>query len=252
MRTLRNATFAAAVFALGMFAVVTSGCAVSDRTKPASTIFLEDRDVSTHDDDLPFLHSWVEPNFPLGHYKSAYFRSVTIDRLPKDSWKASSSSYITSEKDYLKESKLLADYFLEQLKKKVEKYPDGTIKVVDKAEPDSLVFDFALTEIEFSNPIENTGALLVPLPGSAMLFSTISNPHVAFAARVYDGKTGRLVATAADRKYPPTRLMDFNKVTATSPDREIVSTWAEIIAEALNREGFAKVSDRGIFSILPL
>jgi hypothetical protein len=84
-----------------------------------------------------------------------------------------------------------------------------------------------------------------------MLFSAISDPHVAFAARVYDGKTGKLVATAADRKFPPTRLLDLNKVTVTSPNREIVSTWANIIAGALNRDGFAKVESQGTFSILP-
>lgn len=239
----------------GMQAVVAlvafAGCAVQERTKPISNLFLEDRDVSVKDDTLPFDHAWVEPDLPLGYYSKVFFRSVTISTLPKDKWKDSSSSYIGSEQAYLQESQLLADYFLKQLKKKVEKYPHGTVQVVDKPEPGGLVFDLALTENEFSNPIENTGAILVPLPGSAMAFSAISDPHVAFAARVYDGETGKLVATAADRKYPPTRLLDFNKVTATSPNREIVSIWADIIAEALNRDGFAKVSSRGIFSILP-
>lgn len=239
------------VASLGILLSLLPGCAVNERTKPISNTFLEDRDVSIEDDTLPFHHAWVDPELPLGYYTEVYFRSVTIDKLPKDSWGASSSVYISSEKDFLKESQLLAEYFLQQLKKKVEKYPNGTMKVVEKPEAHGLVFDIALTEIEFSHPIENTGALLAPVPGSAMLFSTISDPHVAFAIRVYDGKTGKLVATAADRKYPPARLMDFNKVTATSPNREIVSTWAEIIAEVLNRDGFAKVSSRGIFSILP-
>ncbi len=252
MRNLSHSftKFVAAVQVVAALFTLT-GCAVEKRTNPVSNLFLEDRDVSVKDKTLPFDHAWVEPNFPLGHYHNVYFRSVTLSKLPPESWKDSKSVYITSEADFMKESQLLADYFLEQLKNKVEKYPKGTMKVVDKPMPDGLVIDLAITENEFSQPIENTGALLVPVPGSAMLFSAISDPHVAFAARVYDGKTGKLVATAADRKFPPTRLLDLNKVTVTSPNREIVSTWANIIAEALNRDGFAKVESQGTFSILP-
>lgn len=252
MRNLSHSftKFAVAAQVLAVLFALT-GCAVEKRTNPVSNLFLEDRDVSVKDKTLPFDHAWVEPNFPLGHYHNVYFRSVTLSKLPPESWKDSKSVYITSEADFMKESQLLADYFLEQLKKKVENYPNGTMKVVDKPMPDGLVIDLAITENEFSQPIENTGALLVPVPGSAMLFSAISDPHVAFAARVYDGKSGKLLATAADRKFPPTRLLDLNKVTVTSPNREIVSTWASIIAEALNRDGFAKVESQGSFSILP-
>jgi len=227
------------------------GCAVSNRTAPISNRFLEDRDVTVVDKTLPFSHAWVEPDYPLDYYDFVYFRSVSIDKLPPNSWKDSSSVYIGSEQDYLKEARILADYFKSQLEEKVSKYPNGEMKVVDKTGPKTLVFDFAFTELEFSNPVQNTGALLVPIPGSAILFSAISDPHMAFAARVTDGKTGKLVATAADRKYPPTRLLDVNKVTATSPNREICQIWAEIIADAVNRDSFSEVSSRGAFRLLP-
>lgn len=226
-------------------------CAAKEHVKPISKVYLEDRDVSVTDDSLPFNHAWIDPQIPPGHYTKVFFRLVTIDKLPKGAWKASKSPYITSEKSFLKEAKLLADYFVECLNTKVKKYPKGTFVITDKAEPGGLVFDIAITELEFTHPVEKAGVMLVPVPGASVAFSAVSEPHVAFAARVYDGERGTLLATVADRKFPPLRLLDVNKLTVTSSAREIVSIWADLIAEGLNRERFAKVSSRGIFSILP-
>jgi hypothetical protein len=145
----------------------------------------------------------------------------------------------------------LADYFKQELIEKVANYKDGVVSVVDSAQPRGLIFDIAFTELEFSHPVQKAGMLLVPVPGAAVMFSAVSDPHVAFAARVYDGKTGKLIATLGDRKFPPLRVLDVNKLTITSSAREIVQAWAEIVAEGLNRDRFKKVGDRGIFRILP-
>jgi hypothetical protein len=228
-----------------------SGCAVKDRTLPISNTFLEDRDVAVVDDELPFNHAWIEPELPRNHYTKVFFRSVAIDRLPKDAYKASKSIYMTSRKQFTVEAQALADYFKEQLIEKVRKYPKGTFVVTDKAEEGAVVFDIAITELEFSHPITRAGAMLVPIPATGVLFDAVSNPHVAFAARVYDGKSGQLIATLADRKYPPARIFDLNKLTITSSAREVCGIWADIFAEGLNRERFTKVKSRGIFSILP-
>lgn len=228
-----------------------TGCAIQERTLPISNTFLEDRDITVVDEELPFNHSWIEPEIPRSYYSKVFFRSVTIDRLPKDAYKASKSIYMTSEKQFLKEAQGIADYFKEQLNTRVKKYKNGTYVVTDKAEEHGLVFDIAITELEFSHPIPRAGAMLLPVPGTGVMFDALSNPHVAFAARVYDGKTGQLLATLADRKYPPERIIDLNKLTLTSSAREVCGIWAEIFAEGLNREQFTKVQSRGFFSILP-
>ena len=229
-----------------------SGCGINDRAKPLSNTFLEDRDTTVKDKTLPFDHAWIKPGLPNDYYTKVYFRSVTTSKLPKGEYKASIGTYILTEEDFNKEADLLAKYFQQQLVDKATNYPKATVAVVDKAGPHTLVFDTAFTELEFSNPVTNTGALLVPIPGASILFSAISNPHQAFASRVYDGKTGELVATVGDRKFPPTRLLDLSKVMTTSPNREICQTWAQIIADALNRDTFdTEVSNRGLFAILP-
>jgi hypothetical protein len=227
------------------------GCAVKERTNPLPQTFLEGRDVSHTDKTLPFKHAWIEPNLPQKDYSNVYFRSVTADTLPEKAWEASKSTFLTKEREYKKLASELAEYFKQQLINKVATFPDGVVSVVESPQPKGLIFDIALTELEFSHPIEKAGFMLVPIPASSLVFNTVSDPHVAFAAKVYDAETGKLVATLGDRRFPPTRLLDVNRLTVSSSTREIVDTWAEIIAEGLNRDRFAEIPDRGFFALLP-
>jgi hypothetical protein len=227
------------------------GCAVKERTNPLPQTFLEGRDMAHTDKTLPFKHAWVEPNLPQADYTNVYFRSVTADTLPENAWEASKSTFLTKESEYKKLAQNLADYFKEQLINKVANYPKGVVSVVESPEPKGLIFDVAITELEFSHPLQKAGFMLVPIPASSLVFNTVSDPHVSFAAKVYDAETGKLVATLADRRFPPTRLLDVNRLTVSSSTREIVDTWAEIIAEGLNRDRFAEIKDRGFFAILP-
>ena len=228
-----------------------TGCAVKERTKPVSDLYLEGHDVSVTDKTLPFKHAWIDPKIPQESYTNVFFRTVTADKLPDNAWEASKSTFLTSKEEYKKLANELAEYFKQDLIKKVSNYPKGVMSVVESPQPRGLIFDIAITELEFSHPIQKAGVMLVPIPGSSVLFSAVSDPHVAFAARVYDAQTGKLIATLGDRRYPPTRLLDINKLTVSSSAREICDTWSEIIAEGLNRERFADVPDRGFFAILP-
>jgi hypothetical protein len=229
----------------------TVGCAVKERANPLPQTFLEGRDVASVDKHLPFKHAWIDPSLPEEQYTSVWFRSVTADTLPKDSWLASKGTLLSKESEFKALAGELAAYFKQELIEAVANYKGGVVSVVESAQPRGLIVDVALTELEFSHPIQKAGFMLVPIPASSLVFNTVSDPHVAFAAKVYDAQSGKLVATLADRRFPPTRLLDVNRLTLTSSAREICDTWAEIIAEALNRERFADVPDRGFFAILP-
>jgi hypothetical protein len=227
------------------------GCAVKERTNPLPHTFLEDRDITVVDKTLPFKHAWIDPELSEERYTNVWFRTVTASSLPKDSWEASKGTLLTKESEYRKLADELAEYFRQELVENVANYKDGVVSVVDSAQPRGLIFDIALTELEFSHPIQKAGFMLVPIPASSLVFNTVSDPHVAFAAKVYDAESGKLIATLADRRFPPTRLLDVNRLTLSSSAREICDTWAEIIAEGLNRERFADVPDRGFFAFLP-
>ena len=234
-----------------VFAMGAVGCAVQERTKALPSIYLEDRDVTVTDKTLPFKHAWIDPKLPEENYTNVYFRTVTADKLPEGAWEGSKSTFLTKESEYKKLAGELAEYFKAELIQSVSSYPNGVMSVVESPQPRGLILDIAFTELEFSHPIQKAGIMLVPIPGTSVLFNAVSDPHVAFAARIYDAPSGKLIATLADRRFPPTRLFDVNRITLTSSAREICQTWAEIIAEGLNRERFADVPDRGFFAILP-
>jgi hypothetical protein len=251
---MRNVSLSRFLVHLALLPLMVSGaigCAVKERTNPLPQTFLEGRDVSEVDKHLPFKHAWIDPTLPKEQYTNVWFRTVTADTLSKDSWLASKGTLLSKESEYKKLASDLADYFKQELIEKVANYKDGVVSVVDSAQPRGLIFDIALTELEFSHPIQKAGFMLVPIPASSLVFNTVSDPHVAFAAKVYDAQSGKLIATLADRRFPPTRLLDVNRLTLSSSAREICDTWADIIAEGLNRERFADIPDRGFFAILP-
>ena len=248
MREFGQITARVSVLALLLIGV--SGCAAKNRAAPISNAFLEDRDTTVVDETLPFNHAWIDTELP-NTYDKVFFRSVSIDKIPSDTWKGSESMVIKNKADFDNEAQKLGEYFKKQLNEKVEKFKKGKFTTIEQPVKGGLVFDIALTELEFAHPVVQAGSMLVPLPGTSIALSAVTDPHVAFAARVYDGETGKLIATIADRKYPPARLLDFSKLTFRSPNREICSIWAEIIAEGLNRDEFATVSPRGYFRLLP-
>jgi hypothetical protein len=251
---MRNAHFSRFFLYLSLLPLVVSGaigCAVKERTEPLPQTYLEGRDISVVDKTIPFKHAWIDPNLPKEQYTNVWFRTVTADTLQEDSWLASKGTLLSKESEYKKLADELANYFKQELIEHVANYKNGVVSVVDSAQPRGVIFDIALTELEFSHPIQKAGFMLVPIPASSLVFNTVSDPHVSFAAKVYDAQTGKLIATLADRRFPPTRLLDVNRLTLTSSAREICDTWAEIIAEGLNRERFAEVADRGFFAILP-
>lgn len=124
------------------------------------------------------------------------------------------------------------------------------IAVTDRPTEGTLVIEIALTELEFSHPVARAGALAAPVPGTGAALSTITDPHVAFAARLTDATTGELVASIADRKFPPMRIVDLNKLTVKSSAREVVALWATSIGQALQGNGIDPVTEKR-FSLLP-
>jgi hypothetical protein len=225
-------------------------CAAKQRVVGVPRTFLEDVNIDKKLENLPFDHSWARPGAKKSSYGQVYFKPVRTDLLPPDAWNNSASMFITGEEDYRAEAKELAKYFREQLIDDVRSAPKKRYTVVNSAGPGVLVVEIALTELEFSHPIARAGALVAPVPGTSAALSTITDPHVAFAARLTDGKTGRLLATAADRKFPPMRIIDLNKLTVTSSAREVCALWAKSIAEVLDSNQFAEVKEKR-FSILP-
>ncbi len=217
---------------------------------PLSPTFLNGVDVTQKIDNLPFAHAWVKPHFDGQKFNKIFIKDVRIDQLPEDSWKASSGLYISSKDAFLEEAQGLAEYFKDKLIAAFVRYPDRRLELAYAPGIDTISLEIAFTELLFSHPAARAGSLAVPVPGTGAVLSAISDPHVAFAAQLRDS-SGTLVATAADRKFSPIRLLDLNKLTVTSSAREVCSIWATLIAEATNRGRSERTENRGSFSLLP-
>ncbi len=236
------------LFAIPFCATV--GCAAKDRVTGVPNTFLKDVDITKKLENMPFTHSWVWKEVDPKNYDAVYLPPIKL-AMPSGSWKNSASGWITSEQDYLDEAEKIAEYFRKRIVEEIQQTPSARLGVATSPGPGVVVIEIALTELEFSHPVARAGALAAPIPGTSAALSTVTDPHAAFAARLTDAQTGALIATAADRKFPPTRLLDLNKLTVTSSAREVASNWAVEIADAVQKGRLAEVPTKGRFDWKP-
>lgn len=232
--------------------VLFSSCAWHERmAADLPKTFLEDADISKTEERLPFDHAWLKPGVDWASYTGVYVKPIRTDRLPRDQWSNSRSAIITSQEDYLGEADALARYFHERLIAELKDRKGVHLSAVKgQPGPGVVVVELAFSELQFSHPLAKAGSLVAPVPGAGIAFAGVTDPYVIFAARVSDGGTGKLIATAADRKFAPTRLIDVNKLTVTSANREICNLWAEEIADTFASDALTKIEEER-WSLLP-
>lgn len=228
-----------------------TACSIKERTDPIAPVFLDGAPLEESIAELPFKHSWLaQPNSPQS-FPSLYVKPVRTDLLPKDEWTKSRGLAVSSSEEFDKSVAVLARYFRIRLLGELKKIDKPRFIVVEKPDASSLIMEIALTEVVLSEPIIRAAALAAPVPGVDVALSAISDPHVAFAARFTSPDGSRLVATAADRRFPPLRIIDLNKLRATSSAREIISQWSRELAQAIQFDQFTKVKKSWGFSLLP-
>jgi hypothetical protein len=173
---------------------------------------------------------------------------VRTDLLPADEWKRSRGFATSSQEAFERDAAVIARYFRIRLLSELNKVPGKRFPVVNTPDNTSLIVEIALTELVLSEPLLRLLALAAPVPGVDVALSTISDPHVAFAARFFAPDGSTLLGTVADRRFPPLRVIDLNKLRARSSAREIISLWARELAESIQFEEFRKVERSSWFS----
>ena len=231
---------------------VLSGCAAYGRVAPLEKTFLQDVDIEKKMDNMPFMHSWVwDENVERAQIKALFIPPITTSTLSADAGLASLSVLIPNDEAYRAKAREIADYFRQQLIENIKNYKNNRYEIADAKGPSTAVVEIALTELELLHPVARAATVVSPMPGTGAAMSTITQPHAAFALRISDGESGKLWATAADRRFPPTRLIDLNEFTVSSSAREICGFWAEELAAALQEGSFGKVEKVGVFRFLP-
>lgn len=226
-------------------------CAVQERTEPVVETFLEGAPRESALPDIPFMHSWIAPQTTPLPYSTIYVKPVRTDLLPEDMWLRSRGLAVSSAEEFQRDAAVIARYFRIRLLSELKSTASQRFAIVETPNDTSLILEVALTELVLSEPLIRAAALAVPFPGVDLALSTISDPHVSFAARFTSPDGKHLLATAADRRFPPVRLIDFNKLRARSSAREIIARWARQLAQAIQLDEFNQVEGNSWFSILP-
>lgn len=222
-----------------------SGCATEKLVKDAKrSSFLASTGTPTTGKiaRLPFDHAWKSPSLDAAKYSRLVIAPVTLSHLRIGQWKDSASAQITSEAKYLQTAEELAAYWNQSLNRSFHG-PGGRLEITrNPALPGTLILEIALTEIVFGHPGTYAASYAVPFGGVAE--SAMFSPTVAFEARVRDAATGKIVATASDRRGTRLKIVDFNRLTITKPNKEICDEWSLQLMEAFNKEMFPKVKKK--------
>ena len=235
IRQILSVGIAVAALALG-------GCAVERSvTKAEPTNFL--RSTGTAQSGkigrLPFERSWKNPALNAANYSRIVIRPVSTEHLRTGQWKESVSTFITSEQTFKTHAAEVARYWDNSLSRAFASQQNRFTRTGDTSQPGTIVVEIALTEIVFGRPVANAASYAVS--GGGVANSMLFAPSVAFEARVTDGATGQLLATASDRRSTKIKLIDFNKFTFTKSNKEICDEWSQQIMQAFNTEMFPTV-----------
>ncbi len=229
------------------------GCAAKSKFEPAPPspyLNIPGVDRNAKLANVPFDHSWVREGFDIDSYSKVIIRPVQTKYVNTANWMESVSGIVTSEANYKKEVDALAALTAEKFKEAFSKTEANRFRVANKPDGGTLAIELALTEVVFGKPVTNAAALASPIPGTSAAVSAVTDPRVAFEAKVFDASTGQLIATAADRASSTARVINLNKFTATSACNDIVENWADLFVQVFNDAEVTKVS-RKRFEIKP-
>jgi hypothetical protein len=230
--------------------VVLSSCAAERMvTKATPTAFLTSTGHSgdAKSDRLPFERVWRAANLDTSRYSKIVLRPVTTHYLRTTNWKESASSFLTSEQAFTQHAGELAGYWNSSLRSAFKAQGNRFALTSNASQPGTLVVEIAITEVVFGHPEASVASLAVP--GGSVAMAAVYSPSVAFEARVTDGATGQLIATASDRASTKIKLIGLDKFSVTKSNREICDEWSKEIMEAFNKEMFPTVK-RSRFGIL--
>lgn len=230
-------------FILTVIVAASLGCAASRKIETLPlTPFLDipGVDKTSKLSNIPFDHSWVRDKFDGRKYNKFIVAPVSTAYLNNNGQLESTSAFITTKEAYDEEVKKLAEYATQTFRKAFEEDERKRVQIVDVPGPGTLNLEIALSQVVFGHPGVYAGSFASPLPGTGVLASAVTQPTVAFEFRLKDSVTGEVVATAADRRTPKIRIVDFNQLTATSSCRDIADAEAEVLADVIANGRFVK------------
>jgi hypothetical protein len=204
-----------------------AGC----ETPPAPDAGFIDGSQTAHREGSPFQRSWVQEGVDWKGYKGIYIAPVNTSHvLSSGSWKAV-AKYGDADEDLQKEAQYMRDTFI----KAFQEDPNKRFTVVDTPSARDLILEMAIVELTPNSPAMKA-AEFVPIAGWGVKAINKATPdYVSFEARIRDGATGTILATAADRRKAKTALVNVQDYTWYGHADAIIKDWAKEFVEIANK-----------------
>ena len=177
-------------------------------------------------------------------------RPVRTDFIMERSWWDAFGTF--DEAEYAQDASDVAAYFYKRMREEIEQWPGERWKLVEQADEETLVIEYALVELVPTKAIVNAAgtALSFFVPGGG-LTSAVAKGSIAFEAKIYDGATGDLLLVFADRESDKTSLVSIADYRYYAHAREAIDDWSEQFAELAHTPKNHQVSDSLPFTLRP-
>lgn len=242
-----------AIASLVLFAAALGGAGCIQKAKPASPSGFIPPESLEKPSDLPFQKAWRKADLDWGHYKEIYVAPWNVEYLRQMSW----WERLERGEKVKEDAKELAGYARGIFEEAFRKDKKHRFQVVEQPGPNTLIAEFALTEV-IPNKIvlDALGYAAGPVAGAAgsvaaNVQTAATHSTVAFEARMKDGATNEVVAMFADRESEKFSVVNVKDLTWYGHAKSILREWADQFVQMANKPPGKKLKDSPPFDLKP-
>jgi hypothetical protein len=238
---------------LGLAAAAIGGVGCIQKAKPASPSgFIPEKELEKPS-DLPFQKAWRKKDLDWGHYKEIYVAPWNVEYLRQMTW----WERLERGEKVKEDAKELAGYARGIFEEAFRKDRKHRFQVVEQPGPNTLVAEFALTEVVPNKIVLDTlGYAAGPVAGAAgtaaaTVQTSATHSTVSFEARMKDGGTNEVVAMFADRESEKFSLVNVKDLTWYGHAKAILREWADQFVKIANKQPGDIIKDSAPFDLRP-
>ncbi len=228
-----------------LLAAMLAGC--MSKAEPAPPAGFVNSAIMSRAADLPFHGVWRKPGLKLDSYNSVWIAPVETKYLLAMDWWQKTGRGIVIKNDIQK----IADFTREALQTAFRSDPKQRFLVVSEPHKESLILEFAITELVPSKAEFKAAGFIPPLWIPSMVVGLTSKSSVAFEARLRDGETKEILAMFSDHEQNQTSVFNVKSYTWYSYARGILKDWAAQLARAVDKRPDENIEDTSWFTWKP-
>lgn len=247
-------------------------------SSPNPTPFVTQPSRLEHIDGLPFELIWMTPEFSTRLFSTVKISAVRSDQLDSDTWIFSAGAFVRTRENYILRTEKIAAYLqqttAEAFRRKVSKKEAVGVRIEEglplqsvdefsapqtplpsyeplQRENRTLLIELSISEMSLGDPLIYGGLFAAPIPGIANLSTGVKAPALTIEAKFVDEATGEVIIELLDRRYPPIKIVDFNRLTVERSLRKIADQFAQDLARLFFANKGERLPRRWPVSLIP-